>query len=287
MTIGEALTVECRAKVNLFLRVLARENDGYHGSETLFCRLALSDTLTVERRPSGIALEVEGADLGAIEENLAWRAADSVLAATGRKFGVSMRLTKRIPAGGGLGGGSSNAAEVLHAVNRLANNAVPRAELLHMAHRLGSDVPFFASEAPLAVGWAHGQRLLRLPPLPTLPVLLLIPGVAVPTSEAYRWVDSLRETSSPRGSVVLDIDSLSRWSDIARMAGNDFEAAVFGKHPTLRAAFEALVSTGPLLCRMSGSGSTLFAVYRTPRDLTDAVNRLGRKYGSTIATETA
>ncbi len=284
---SEPITVECRAKLNLFLRVLAREADGYHGLETLFCRIALSDTLTVARVERGITLEVEGADLGPVEKNLAWRAADAVLAATGRTFGVAMHLTKRIPVGGGLGGGSSDAAAALHAVNRLANNAVPRSEVLQMAHRLGADVAFFASEAPLALGWGHGQRLLRLPQLPLLPVLLLLPTVVVLTAEAYTWVDEIRASSGPRGAVALDLDVLSKWSDIARLAGNDFEAAVFGKFPPIRAAFEALAGTGPLLCRMSGSGSTLFAVYRNARDRDDAVMQLGSKHGRALATEVA
>ena len=281
---SDVVSVACHAKVNLFLRVLAREHDGYHGIETLFCRIALHDTLEITRTASGITLDVTGADVGPVEQNLAWRAADAVLAATGRAFGVAMRLTKRIPAGGGLGGGSSDGAAALHAVNQLARNAVPRAELLQMANRLGADVPFCWSESQLSLGWGHGHRLLRLPALPPLPMLLVLPGVPVPTAEAYRWVDEVRASSSARGSVAMDLDALSRWSDIARLGGNDFEAPVFGRFPAIRAAFEALAATGPLLCRMSGSGSTLFAVYRNERDRDDARDRLGRKHGTVVAT---
>lgn len=281
----DALTAECRAKVNLLLRVLSLESDGYHGIETLFCRITLADTVTVTRTDGGISLTVEGADVGPAEANLAWRAADQVLAATGRRFGVSIHLVKRIPVGGGLGGGSSDAAQVLHLVNRMASDAVPRAELMHMASRLGADVPFLASEAPLALGWGHGQRMLRLPPLPPLPMLLLIPGVAVPTAKAYQWVDEIRSGAGPRGTVSLDTEVLSRWSDIARLGGNDFETAVFGQFPAIRSGFEAMVNTRPMLCRMSGSGSTLFAVYRNPRDRDDAISQLGTKHGQVVSTE--
>ncbi len=281
----DTLTAECRAKVNLFLRVLAQESDGYHGIETLFCRVSLVDTVSVTRTDRGITLTVEGADVGPPEANLAWRAAEQVLAATAQRFGVAIHLVKRIPAGGGLGGGSSDAAQVLHLVNRLADNAVPRAEVMLMAHRLGADVPFFASEAPLALAWGHGQRMMRLPPLPALPMLLLMPGVHVPTADAYRWVDEIRGTSGTRGAVTLDTDVLSKWSDIARLGGNDFEAAVFGKFPEIRAGFEAMVGTRPLLCRMSGSGSTLFAVYRNARDRDDAVSQLGTRHGKVVMTE--
>lgn len=285
----DTLTRECPAKVNPFLRVLAREADGYHGIETLFCRIALADTLTVTvtPAPAGILLEVEGTGTGPTEQNLAYRAADAVLAATGRKFGVTMHLTKRIPAGGGLGGGSSDAASTLIAVNHFAGNAVPRAELLHMAYRLGADVPFFMLETQCALAWGHGQRMLRLPPLATMPMLLLMPGVAVPTKDAYGWVDEVRQSAGPRGSVALDLDVLRSWSDIARLGGNEFESAVFGKFPAIRAGFEALAATHPLLCRMSGSGSTLFAVYRNERDRDDAKLQLGLKFGTTVATQAA
>lgn len=280
----DSITRACPAKVNLFLRVLARETDGYHGIETLFCRVVLADTLEVQRTDAGIVLGVEGAALGAVEDNLAWRAADAVLQATGRKFGVALRLVKQVPAGAGLGGGSSDAAAALLAVNQLAHNAVPRAELLHMAARLGADVPFFITEAGCALAWGHGQRMLRLPALPAMPVLLVLPGTPIPTQQAYGWIDEMRHSAGPRGSVALDLDVLRSWSDIARLAGNDFEAAVFGRFPAIRAAFEALARTHPLLCRMSGSGSALFAVYRNERDRDDAAGQLGTKYGAAIPT---
>ena len=284
---GTAVRMPAHAKLNLFLRVLAREADGYHGLETLFCLVSLSDELRAERRDGrGVTIEVEGADVGPPAENLALRAAASVLAATGQRFAVHLTLAKRVPARAGLGGGSSDAAAALLAVNRLAGDAVPRHELLQLAARLGSDVPFFLSGAPLALGWAHGERLLRLPPLPAAPALLLVPPVPVSTPEAYGWVDEARQSAGRRGAVALDLDALSTWGDIGRMAGNDFESAVFGRHPAVRAAFEALVGTGPLVCRMSGSGAALFAVYRSERDREDARMMLGRKHGTLIPVET-
>jgi 4-diphosphocytidyl-2-C-methyl-D-erythritol kinase len=280
--VSAAITRSCPAKINLFLRVLAREADGMHGLETLFCRVDLSDALVVERTDGGIALDVVGADLGPREENLAWRAADAVLAATGHTFGVRMQLTKRIPHGAGLGGGSSNAAAALLAVNQLANNAIPRGELFHMAARLGADVPFFLSESPLALAWGHGTRLLRLPVLPPRPMLLLLPEVHVSTAAAYQWVDAARAGAGDRGAVAMDTELLGNWSDIARMGGNDFEAAVFAQHPEVRNGFEALARTHPLLCRMSGSGSALFAVYRDEQGREDAAGMLGTRYGQVV-----
>ncbi len=276
-----AVRIRAHAKVNLFLRVLAREADGFHGLETLFCLVDLADELRAERREGrGVSIEVEGADVGPAAENLAVRAAELLLASTREAFAVHLTLTKRVPVRAGLGGGSSDAAAALVAINRLAGDAVPRHELLQLAARLGSDVPFFLSGAPLALGWSHGERMLRLPPLPSAPALLLSPPVPVATPEAFGWVDQARQTGGRRGAVALDLDALSTWGDIGRMAGNDFESVVFGRHPPVRAAFEALVGTRPLVCRMSGSGSALFAVYRSERDREDAQMMLGRKHGT-------
>ena len=145
--------VAAHAKVNLFLRIIAREAPaGFHQIETAFALLELADELIVTRTGSGVTLTVQGADLGPPEENLAVRGARAVLEATGHKFGVAVELTKRIPVRAGLGGGSSDAAAALHAVNALADNAVPRHELLHFATRLGADVTFFASGAPASCG---------------------------------------------------------------------------------------------------------------------------------------
>jgi 4-diphosphocytidyl-2-C-methyl-D-erythritol kinase len=283
----KAARVLARAKLNLFLRVLGRDTDGYHGIETLFCLVDLADDLTVERREgSEVTIEVEGADVGPVEDNLAVRAARLVLEGTGRRFGVHLHLTKRIPVRGGLGGGSSDAAAALVAVNHLAGGAVPRHELLQLAARLGSDVPFFLTGAPLALGWNRGERLLALPPLPPAPVLLLFPPTPVATAEAYGWVDAARQSAGRRGAVVLDLDALRTWGDIGRMAGNDFESPVFGRHPPVRAAFEALVGTRPIVCRMSGSGATLFAVYRSQRDRDDGAMMLGRRHGAVVSTVT-
>ena len=282
------ITLTAPAKVNLFLRVLAREASGYHGIETLFCRISLADTLTVVAADGRtVALTSEGEDCGPPAENLATRAAELVLAATGERSGVSLHLVKNIPSKAGLGGGSSDAAAALLGTNQLLGNPIPRHELMQLAARLGADVPFFVSGASLALGWDRGDRLFTLPPLPSEPGLLIIPPVGVSTAEAYRWVDGVRAEAGRRGAVALDAGSVASWGSVARMAGNDFEGAVFGKEPKVREAFEKLVSTQPLVCRMSGSGSALFAIYRNAGAREDARLQLGKKWGRIIPFETA
>jgi 4-diphosphocytidyl-2-C-methyl-D-erythritol kinase len=282
----QEIAAQAPAKVNLFLRVFGVMADGYHAVETLLARTSLADDLHAERRDSrGVTLSVEGIDTGPTEENLAVRGAQLVLEATGHRFGVHLTLTKRIPVQAGLGGGSSDGAQALLLVNQLAGNAIPRHELLQLAAKLGSDVPFQMSGARLAVGWHRGERLLRLPPLPPAPGLILVPPSGVGTADAYRWLDAARTGPVRRGAVLLDLDAVSTWGDVARMAGNDFEAPVFAERPAIRTAFDKLVGTGPMLCRLSGSGCAVFAVYRTVQDRDDAMMMLSPKLGQRFAVE--
>lgn len=283
----DAVTIDAPAKLNLFLRVLGRESDGYHSLETLFVRLALADELVVERREqNGVTLAVEGADTGPERDNLALRAAEMVRQMVRLPFGVHLALRKRIPVGAGLGGGSADAAAALQAVNALAGNAIPRHELFQFAARLGADVPFSFSGASLAIGWGRGDRLFVVPSPPPAPVLIVSPPVSVKTSEAYGWIDQATEGRGRRGAVALDLESLGSWGSIGRMSGNDFETPVFGRHPEVRAAYEAVAKTQPLLCRMSGSGSSVFGIYRSARDRDDAALMLPRRLGRVITTET-
>ena len=282
----DAVRVAAHAKINLFLRILAREASGFHQIETAFALLELADELQVRRTDAGVELEVNGPDLGPTDENLAVRAARAVLDATGNRFGVAIALTKRIPVRAGLGGGSSDGAAVLHAVNALAGNAVPRHELLHFAARLGSDVAFFAGGAALAVAWGRGERQFRLPAPPSLPALIAIPAIAVATPDAYRWWDDQNPTITARGPVVLDAEALATWGSIGRLGGNDFEGPVFAKHPELRSLYERLAGTGPVWVRLCGSGSAVAAVYKKEGERDDAVQRLGEKQQRLIKTST-
>lgn len=266
--------IAAHAKANLFLRVLAREATGFHAIETLFTLLDLADELVIERTARGIELEVEGADTGPTQDNLAYRAAALMLEATGRSFGVRIHLTKRIPVQAGLGGGSSDAAATLHGVNALAAQALPRHEILQCAARLGSDVPFLASGAPFAIAWGRGERLFRLPAPPAMPTLLLIPPGGVSTAAAYQQLDAARSQDRRRGAVLLDGDAFTTWGGVGRLGGNDFEPVIFGSHPDLKATFERLAETGPLTVRLSGSGSALIAVYRTDESRQAAEQRL-------------
>jgi 4-diphosphocytidyl-2-C-methyl-D-erythritol kinase len=283
----DAVRIAAHAKVNLFLRILAREGTaGYHQIETAFALLELADELAVTRTSGGVALTVHGPDLGPSDANLAVRAARAVLEATGSKFGVALELTKRIPVRAGLGGGSSDAAAALHAVNALAAGAVPRPELLHLGSRLGADVAFFASGAPVALAWGRGERLFRLPAPPAAPALVAVPPIAVATPDAYRWWDEANPEPAARGPVVLETEAFVGWGSIGRLGGNDFEIPVFGRQPPLRALFERVAGTHPYWARLCGSGSAVAAVYASERLRDDAAERLGEREQHLIRTAT-
>jgi 4-diphosphocytidyl-2-C-methyl-D-erythritol kinase len=259
--------VAAQAKVNLTLRILAREASGFHQIETVFQRLALADAVTV-RETAGRTLDVRFADasravdLGPMEQNLAWRAAEAYAAVAGWPNGFAIEIEKAIPVGGGLGGGSADAAAVLRGLDALAARPLGRDALLGIAARLGADVAFLASPSELALAWGRGDRLLDLPPLPAAPVLLVVPDFGVNTAQAYGAVAAERTASGAiAGSAWLSPRALGSWSAVARDAVNEFERVVFATHPALaRVRDDLAASPQTVLARMSGSGSTLFAV---------------------------
>lgn len=256
-----ALHLAAPAKVNLFLRVLAREESGYHQLETLFLAVDLSDDVLLEAASEGVQLTVEGAELGPTEENLAYRAARLYQRETGTRSGLRIHLRKRIPAGAGLGGGSSDAAAVLKGAERLLLGGLEPRDLLRLGASLGSDVPFFVSGAPAALAWGRGERLLPVPPPPPAPLLLVLPREPVPTPRAYAELDEDRRGRTEVSAGLIPLADLSSWTGLAALATNDFEASVVRRRPGLRSIRDELAATGPLSCMLSGSGSAFFAVY--------------------------
>jgi 4-diphosphocytidyl-2-C-methyl-D-erythritol kinase len=258
--------VAAQAKVNLRLRILAREESGYHQIETLFLRLALADDVCVRlagsARSLDVAGEIDARQLGPAERNLAWRAAEAYATATGWPAGFAIELTKRIPVGAGLGGGSADAGAVLRLLDALAPVPIGEAALLALASPLGADVAFLTATDAFALGWGRGERLLPLPPPPQRDVLLALPPFGVGTSEAYGWLVTARTAEPKRDDRDdrLDLASLADWDGIARLATNDFEPVVRARHPQIGALVDALRAAGCAPAMMSGSGSTVFGV---------------------------
>ncbi len=253
------IVLHAHAKINLWLRILAREHGtGYHQIETAFCRLRLADELCLESVPEGFELTVEGTDLGPPDSNLVTRAAAAFRDATGIDPAVQVRLHKRIPAGAGLGGGSSDAATTLLALNRIHGWPLDGAALHRLACLLGADVPFFLGGAALALAWGRGDRLLSLPAPPAASVCLICPATPIPTADAYRaWDEAADCVPVP----PLEPADLLSWETIAGRAHNDFEAVATRWIPDLAAIRGALLDAGARFARLTGSGSAVFGVF--------------------------
>ena len=272
---AESATASAPAKVNLFLRILAREESGYHGLETLFCAVSLADTVTVHRGAPGIRLAVEGGvDTGPPERNLAVRAAERFHRELGEAAAVDIHLAKRIPSAAGLGGGSSDCAATLRALNALYGEPFGRAALLEMAIELGSDVPFFLCGSPLALAWSRGERLLALPPLPARPVVIAHPGVAMATPDAFRRIAERRGGGYQPLSRSMAIEQLTDWATVAALAENDFQPIVAEQIPLIAHAVDSLRDFGASIALMSGSGSSVFGVFEGAAERDGAMERL-------------
>lgn len=271
-----AARVEAPAKVNLRLRILAREASGFHALETLFCAVSLSDAVEVLPGGPGVSLRVEGGvDTGPPERNLAVRAAERFHAALGRPPALRIVLTKRIPSAAGLGGGSSDAAATLRALNLLHGDPFSRAELLQVAAGLGSDVPFFLCGSPLALAWGRGERLLALPPLSPRPVLIAHPGVAMPTGDMFRRVAERRGEGAPPEALAFGWEMLEGWPGVAALAENDFEPVAFERIPLLAEAKAGMLEAGAVFAMLSGSGASLFGVFPDEAARDAAAERVG------------
>jgi 4-diphosphocytidyl-2-C-methyl-D-erythritol kinase len=285
-----ALHALARAKVNLSLRVLAREESGYHQLETHFCAIELADSLHVESGGSDIELDVRGADLGDPRGNLVFRAATAYFAAIEGEPAARILLEKQIPHGAGLGGGSSDAAATLRLLDALHGNRLGIDRLLRIGSTIGADVPFFVTGAPAALAWGRGERLLPVAAPPARELLLVVPDTAMATAQAYAALARRRGRlpSTPRAA-RHDPDALRDWEWIARAARNDFEAVVFERIRGIAHARDRLVELGAAPALLAGSGSALFGVFTTATaaDSADNVIRSEFEAWRTFRTRTA
>ena len=260
------VTVTAPAKLNLWLRVFGRDAKGYHAIESLFQLISIADELTVERTASGVALSGAPDALGPVKDNLVVRSAERFFRAARCAGGCALRLTKRIPWSAGLGGGSSDAAATLLALNHLYDRPLALSDLLTLGAELGSDVPFFLAGAPLALGWGRGERLLALPPLPSRALLVVPPAAPVPTAEAYAWLDRDRTVEDTgEFAAVVPAASLVSWDQVRRRSHNDFEPVVAGRLPAIGHWLDRLRATDAFLVRLAGSGGAVVALFETAR----------------------
>jgi 4-diphosphocytidyl-2-C-methyl-D-erythritol kinase len=262
------------AKINLDLRVLGKRPDGFHELRTIFQTISLADTLEIAFTPAR-KTAIELTDALNIADNLVLRAARMVMDALRATGKIEMRLTKRIPMGAGLGGGSSDAAAVLLALPALAGRALPLPKLSNIAEQLGSDVPFFLLGGT-AAGIGRGSELFPLPDSPPQSGLLVAPGIHVNTAQAYRDL-SPRLTTELQQNKIFSFQSLTWDTGVLTSARNDFEAVVFEQHPKLATLKRRLVRAGATAAMMSGSGSALYGLFRDRNAIFRAIESLGEE----------
>lgn len=290
------------AKVNLHLRVLARRESGYHSVETVLAAVELYDHLRVERSTEAgrVELGVEGGEAPELEvrDNLAHRAAVAYMERAGEAVhgtGIRLHLTKGIPEGAGLGGGSADAAFVLRALEVLFDGAVGWGGILELAARLGSDVPFFLAPTPFALAWGRGERLLPLPPPPAAPMVLALPPVRISTPWAFGALARGDGRTDDRPALIPEGIVRGEWRPFLEKSSsgdgfpaNDFEDAVFHRHPELADIRASLEAQGGRPARLTGSGAALFALFGSMSEARAAAEVLETRFDGVrfVATRT-
>jgi 4-diphosphocytidyl-2-C-methyl-D-erythritol kinase len=257
------------AKINLRLDILGKRSDGYHELRTIFQSVSLHDELRLRTsKERGISLSIQGNHVLSEEpsqKNLVYRAVDALRHKLKIRSGVEIELRKTIPAGRGLGGGSSDAAAALLGYLRLTGGKLPLRELLEIAASLGADVPFFLSGGR-ALGISRGDEIYPLPDIPKLFVLIVSPrDIHVPTPDAYRWLKArpLTLTKKAADPKLWRFCALC-WSAQGSGLSNDFERPVFRRHPRLAQIRRALLQRGAAEASLAGSGSAVFGVFPSP-----------------------
>lgn len=251
---GPTIRWLCPAKVNLRLHVLKRRPDGYHELVTVMQPLSLADELRLTPGSEGITLACDSRELPLGPENLVWRAAARFQEASGLALGIHLALTKRIPVAAGLGGGSSDAAGTLLALNAMTGRPLDDVKLHRLASQLGADVPFFLHAGPqLGRGIGTDLQPIALPPYW---YVLVNPGLSISTKWVYESLDlSFLNRENPEAGKALDLARPGDW------VANDLETVTLRHFPALNDHIRALAGLGALAQGMSGSGPTLFGLF--------------------------
>ncbi|MGH9948371.1 MAG: 4-(cytidine 5'-diphospho)-2-C-methyl-D-erythritol kinase [Pyrinomonadaceae bacterium] len=261
------------AKINLQLRVLGKRDEYFHEIFTVLQTVSLHDTLSFEKAENEIEILSEDPNVPTDETNLIVQAAEHIRSKFRIKSGATIRLEKRIPSPGGLGGGSSNAAVALIALSRLWELDISESELIEIAASLGSDVPFFLFGGT-AVGTGTGSTISPTDDLNLGPTLIVSPKVQVSTKEAYAGLNANRLTSGEAESILSNyrfgaIDGLK--------CVNDFEKTVFAAFPEIEFVKQTLLELGANAASMSGSGASVFGIFDNEETRQTALKALGEK----------
>lgn len=281
---GQVLTIQAPAKVNLILQILAKRPDGYHELDSLMQKLDLFDTVRVQRMDSqGVTLRCPDSDLPENESNLVYKTAVLFLEETGlgNEHGVSLVLEKQIPVAAGLGGGSSDAAAVLCALNQLFDTPISQKRLLELAKELGADVPFFVFPGAAVRAKGIGERMEAVPSLSNCTVLLVNPRFSVSTA----WVfENFRLTRADNTSILSDSRKNGALNRTTFDLFNDLETVTIDRYPEIASIKESMLEKGATGALMSGSGPTVFGIFPddTDGDVQGCADLLRKNYGDGV-----
>ena len=257
----QKIRIRAHAKINLYLNVVGKREDGYHNLETIFHSIALHDDVIIRKQDTKqITVHCEHPAVPSDISNLAYRAAECLSDAVDGIGGISIEIHKRIPIAAGLAGGSANAAAVLHGVNELFQLGFTQEALMRLGAQLGADVPF-CLHGGAAFGTGIGDQLTPLPVLPDLPLLLLNPGIEISTAAVFKKLNFSLTKRENAGIIIKTYIEKGDVLGIAEGLYNLLEVPVFAQYPEIAALkTELSTQTGCRGALMSGSGATLFAV---------------------------
>lgn len=270
----------CPAKVNIFLKVLSRRPDGYHEIYSLMQPVSLYDVIEISLSPgSSTHVRCKGYGVPEGRSNLACRAAEAFLEKTGVDAGVDIHITKNIPIGAGLGGGSSDAAGVLMGMNAMTGSGLSDLDLMALGAGLGSDVPFFILRGP-ALASGRGEALRRVK-TPHCHYVLVNPSIHVSTEWAYANLDLTKKAKD--NTLTYSEADFSSAEKLAGILENDLEAVTAQRYPEIGLIKDALAGYGADGSLMSGSGSTVFGVFSDATRAQTAFERIRKRFGGSYS----
>jgi 4-diphosphocytidyl-2-C-methyl-D-erythritol kinase len=254
------LAIKSNAKINLSLEIINKREDGYHNINTIFAPISLYDDITIEENSSGLKFEIFPKTEFPIYKNLLFRGAKLFFEHYKTEYNnLSITLNKRIPIGAGLGGGSSNAAYIINALNEYCGINAPKKDLMLLCRQLGADVPFFINHS-CAIGKGIGDDLEYIDVKIPYHVLIVHPNVFVSTSWAYQSLNLIgrNKENDLKELLIKSVNDKQIFSEYFR---NDFENLVFKKYPEINFVKKKMNEHGAFFSMMTGSGSTVFGLF--------------------------
>lgn len=272
------------AKINIGLDIVEKRKDGYHNIDTVMQTIALHDTIELTKTASGIEITCSNPNTPTDKTNTVYMAALAFYKKSEMRFsnsGISINIKKRIPSEAGLGGGSSDAAAVLRAMNKMFCTNYGTREMIELALQIGSDVPFLITGGTKRAK-GRGEILMPVKSFEGVDTVIVMPNASVSTKQAYDMFKKHLNPEHPDIDKLIETISYKELSKISRLIGNTFESLVFPFEPIIEKAKHDIIKTSPLACSMTGSGSAVYGFYPSANDAKNAYKKLSGKYNTFI-----